>query len=236
MNINFSFPKLFETLTNNLVTINKAIGETLVMMFVSTIVSIVLGFILGTIMFYTHKNGPKPSVFIYTIISAIVNLFRSIPFLIFIIIVMPLTTIIVGQSYGVAASIIPLSIVGSAIYARSVEQNFLNLPTHLEETAFALGANKIQSFFYFYLKEATSSLILGLTSTVVSLVSYSTVMGVIGGGGVGDMALKFALVDYNYYMMLISLIIVITFVQVIQVGGNLAGKFFDKKQYKKNRR
>lgn len=227
---------IFETFNKNNNLIWEALLQTVVMVIVASIFLVLIGFTLGTIMFYTHNDGPRKNKPIYFIVSTIVNIIRSIPFLILIVIIMPLTTLIVGKSYGVAASIVPLSIIGSAIFARVVEQNFLSLPTSLTDTAFALGANSFQSFFYFYLKEASSGLVLGLTSSIVSLISYSTVMGVVGGGGIGDLAIRYALIDYDYNMMIIALILVILVVQVVQVIGNLTARLLDKKQYRTQRR
>ena len=114
-----------------------------------------------------------------------VNIFRSIPFILFIIAMIPINRLIIGTGFGVNASKIPLSIVGISTFARFVEQDLLDVNKMMYETSYALGANKIQYFKNFLLVEARSSLVLSFTSASISLLSYSTVMGIIGGGGFG---------------------------------------------------
>lgn len=218
--------EVFRLYKNDLIV---GFSETFEMLIVALLFTITLGFIFGYLLFITRKNGIKENKIVYTILSTIINIVRSIPFILFIIILMPLYRLILGVGFGVNASKIPLSIIGIAMFARYTEQAFLDVPNTLYETSYSLGASSYQYFRYFLLKEARSSLVLHLTTTIISLISYSTVMGTIGGGGLGDLAINEGFINYNYSLMWVTIVILVVFVQIIQVLGNLIASALDKR-------
>lgn len=207
----------------------KALLETLDMMVTVMILTAVLGLILGIILFSTREKGILSNRLIYIAFSGMVNIFRSIPFILFIIAMIPINRLIIGTGFGVNASKIPLSIVGISTFARFVEQDLLDVNKMMYETSYALGANKIQYFKNFLLVEARSSLVLSFTSASISLLSYSTVMGIIGGGGLGYLAISEGYHNFNYELMWIIVLIMILIVQFIQVLGNFISNKIDQR-------
>lgn len=206
-----------------------AFGETLMMLIVSLTLSVILGIIIGYILYVTNKDGIYENKYIYNIVSTLINIIRSIPFILFIIVLIPFNRFLIGTGFGVYASMIPLSIVGTAIFSRHTEQSFLDLNKEIYETSYMMGSNSIQFFYYFLLKESRSSLILKITSTIISLLAYTAVMGIIGGGGLGYLAMSEGYLNFNYKLMWIIIIIMIILVQIIQVSGNLLAKYLDRK-------
>lgn len=220
---------MIETINKFKFDILKALYETLDMLVVSMIISFVFGLVLSFILFSTRKDSIYENKIVYFILSSLINIIRSIPFILFIIVLIPFNRILIGTGFGVNASKIPLSLIGIATFARLAEQSLLEVNKEMYETSYALGANKIQFFKYFLLKEARSSLILSFTSTTISLISYSTVMGIIGGGGLGYLAISEGYNNFNYKLMWIIIIIMIVLVQLIQFTGSKLAKHLDKK-------
>lgn len=207
----------------------KALLETLEMMGTALLIALVIGLILGFVLFITRTDGIYRNPLIYGILSGFINITRSVPFILFIIVMIPVNRAIIGTGFGVNASKIPLSIIGVALYARFTEQNLLDVDKSIYETSYALGASTIQYFRYFLLKEARSGLILSFTSTAISLLSYSTVMGIIGGGGLGYLAISEGYQNFNYDLMWIIILTMVIIVQVIQTTGNLIAKRYDRR-------
>lgn len=207
----------------------KALLETFEMMGTALLIALVIGLILGFVLFITRTDGIYRNPLIYGILSGFINITRSVPFILFIIVMIPVNRAIIGTGFGVNASKIPLSIIGVALYARFTEQNLLDVDKSIYETSYALGASTIQYFRYFLLKEARSGLILSFTSTAISLLSYSTVMGIIGGGGLGYLAISEGYQNFNYDLMWIIILTMVIIVQVIQTTGNLIAKRYDRR-------
>src|SRR5690625_1047914 len=207
----------------------KALIETLDMLIISMLISLIIGLFISFILFLTKKDGIYENKLIYFLLSTIINILRSISFILFIIVLIPFNRILIGTGFGVNASKIPLSLVGIATFARLAEQSLLDTDKELYETSYSLGANKYQYFKFFLLKEARSSLILSFTSTTISLISYSTVMGIIGGGGLGYLAISEGYNNFNYPLMWIIIIIMIVLVQLVQFTGSFIAKHLDKK-------
>lgn len=203
--------------------------ETLDMMSTAMLVSLVMGLLLGFVLFITATNGIHKNKTVYFILSAIINITRSIPFILFIIVIIPFNRLILGTGFGVDASKIPLSFIGIATFARFVERDLLDVNKNIYETSYALGANTVQYFLLFLLKEARSSLVLSFTSTSISLLSYSTIMGIIGGGGLGYLAISEGYYNFNYPLMWIIIIMMILLVQIIQAIGNILANKIDKR-------
>ena len=207
----------------------KALYQTLDMMSVAVIFTLIIGIMLGFALFITRSDGIYKNKTIYFIISAFINIIRSIPFILFIIVIIPFNRLVLGTGFGVDASKIPLSLIGIATFARFTEQDLLDVNKSIYETSYALGANTIQYFTHFLLKEARSGLILSFTSTTISLLSYSTVMGIIGGGGLGYLAMSEGYQNFNYDLMWIIIIMMIIIVQFVQTIGNMIAKKNDKR-------
>lgn len=203
--------------------------ETFEMLIVAIFFTVLLGFVFGFTLFVTKKDSLYENKYIYNILSTILNVIRSIPFILLIIVLMPVYRFFLGVGFGVNASKIPLSIIGVAIYSKLIEQTFIDLKSTTFETSYALGANRFQFFKLFLLKESRSTLIAHLTSTIISLIAYSTVMGTIGGGGLGDLAINEGYINYNYRLMWIAIVILIIIVQIIQTAGNIIAQKLDKK-------
>ncbi len=207
----------------------KALLDTLNMMTTAMVLSCVLGLILGIVVFSTRTGGVSENKSIYFILSGLINIFRSIPFILFIIAMIPINRLLIGTGFGVNASKIPLTIIGIATYARLVEQDLLDVNKEMYETAYALGASKFQYYNNFLLVEARSSLVLSFTSASISLLSYSTVMGIIGGGGLGYLAIAEGYHNFNYPLMWIIIMMMILIVQVLQTVGNMISRSIDKR-------
>lgn len=215
--------KIFKT------EIFTALFQTLDMMSTAMIITLIIGILLGFALFITRSDGIYNNKFIYFIISGIINIIRSIPFILFIIVIIPFNRWILGTGFGVNASKIPLSLIGISTFARFTEQDLLDVNKNVYETSYALGASSIQYCTQFLLKEARSGLILSFTSTTISLLSYSTVMGIIGGGGLGYLAMNEGYANFNYKLMWIIIIIMILIVQIVQTMGNIVAKKYDKR-------
>lgn len=207
----------------------KALYQTLDMMFTAMVITLIVGLLLGFVLFITRSDGIYKNKIIYFIVSVFINIVRSIPFILFIIVIIPLNRLILGTGFGVDASKIPLSLIGIATFARFTEQDLLDVDKKIYETSYALGASTIQYCTYFLLKEARSGLVLSFTSATISLLSYSTVMGIIGGGGLGYLAMSEGYYNFNYKLMWIIIVIMIIIVQFIQNLGNIAAKKYDKR-------
>ena len=211
------------------VDIFQSFYETLDMMMTAMIISLIVGLFLGFILFITNSSGIYRNRIIYFIISSVINIIRSIPFILFIIVIIPFNRMILGTGFGVNASKIPLTFIGIATFTRFVEKDLLDVDKNIYETSYALGANTIQYFIYFLLKEARSGLVLSFTSTFISLLSYSTVMGIIGGGGLGYLAISEGYYNFNYPLMWIIIILMIIIVQLVQTSGNIIANKIDKR-------
>lgn len=211
------------------IEIFSALFQTLDMLFTAMFITLIIGILLGFTLFITRSDGIYKNKIIYFIMSGSINIIRSIPFILFIIVIIPFNRLILGTGFGVNASKIPLSLIGIATFARFTEQDLLDVNKSIYETSYALGASTIQYCTQFLLKEAQSSLILSFTSTTISLLSYSTVMGIIGGGGLGYLAMNEGYYNFNYKLMWIIIIIMIIIVQSVQTIGNTVAKKYDKR-------
>lgn len=208
----------------------ESLGETGIMMFFSTLAAILLGLPLGTFIFLTSKDRPLENKFWNQVMNIFVNIVRSFPFLLLVIVMQPLIRATYGRATGdpIAASF-PMMIISIALYARFVEQSLLDLPKEITETAQAFGATIPQYVFKFLFVEARSSLIIGFTTAFVSFISYSTIMGTIGGGGIGDFAIRYGYHRYETDIMFTAIVIIIIFVQIFQWAGLKLARKLDKK-------
>ena len=208
----------------------ESMGETGIMMVFSVLAAILLGLPLGTYIFLTSPGRPLENRLINEVLNAFVNIIRSFPFLLLVIVMQPLIRATYGRATGdpVAASF-PMMVIAIALYARFVEQSLLDIPKEITEAAQALGATIPQYIFKFLYVEARSSLIIGFTTAFVSFISYSTIMGTVGGGGIGDFAIRYGYHRYETDIMYTAIVIIILFVQVIQWAGLKLARKLDKK-------
>lgn len=204
----------------------ESLQETSIMMGLGSAAAILLGLPLGTLLFLTAKGRPAENKLLFALANGVVNIVRSFPFLLLVVAMQPAIRSFYGRATGdpVAASF-PIMLIAIALYARFVEQSLLDLPKGVIEAAQSMGASLSQLITKFLFVEARSSLVIGFTSAFVSFLSYSTIMGVVGGGGIGDFAIRYGYQRYETDIMYTAIVIIIVFVQVIQwLGFKLANK------------
>ncbi|WP_434297805.1 methionine ABC transporter permease [Clostridium sporogenes] len=206
----------------------KALKETIYMVSISTILSILLAFIPSIILIVTDEKGLKPNKAIYKSLDFVVNLLRSFPFIILMVAILPFTKAIVGKTIGTTAATVPLTIAAIPFAARVLESAMKEVDEGVIEAAKSLGASDLQIIFKVIIKEAMPSMIVAITLTVISIVGCSAMAGAIGGGGLGDVAIKYGYYRFKTDIMIYTIIILIILVQVIQSLGNAFYRKFNK--------
>ena len=209
----------------------KSIYETIYMIVLSIIIASIIGVPLGVYLSISKKGGIKENQFLNRIIDLIiVNITRSIPFVVLIVLLIPLSRVIVGKSYGTTAFVIPLSI-GSAPFVARIIENALNEVNYgLIEAAISMGASTSEIILKVLIPEALPRILNGITLTIISLVGYSAIAGIIGGGGLGNLAVVEGFQRGNYKLMYLSTLLLIILVQIIQfIGTNIVKKIEEKK-------
>lgn len=218
-----------EKISYYLPELSKALSESGIMLVISIAAAIIVGLPLGTYVYLVKQQPTRSNRVMGIFLNGYINIVRSFPFLLFVVALIPVTRLVLGTAFGTYAAAFPLSFVAVAIYARLVEQVLLEVPTDILELAQALGSTRPQLIFRFLYVEARSGLVLALTSVIISMVSYSTVMGVIGGGGIGDFALRYGYQRYEYAVMYTAIVLMILFVSLIQISGSWVAKRINKK-------
>lgn len=198
----------------------EATKETLYMVVVSSAIAIVLGFIPAIILTLTASDGLKPNKAVYGVLDMIVNIFRSFPFIILMIIIIPLTRIIAGRSIGTTAAIVPLTAYAIPFIARVFENALRETDAGVIEAAKSFGATDMQIIFRVYIKESVPRLLNGVTLLVINMIGASAMAGTLGGGGLGDVAIRKGYQSYSTPYLVATSVILIVFVQVIQAIGN----------------
>ncbi|OJG73994.1 hypothetical protein RV12_GL000342 [Enterococcus quebecensis] len=209
--------------------LSNALTQSGIMILISIIAAISIGLPVGTSVYLTKKSPTKSNRLTGIFLNGYINIVRSFPFLLFVVALIPFTRLVLGTAFGTYAASLPLSFVAVALYARLVEQVLLEIPNDILELAQSLGSSKTQLIFRFLYVESRSGLVLALTSVIISMVSYSTVMGVIGGGGIGDFALRYGYQRYEYAVMYTAIVLMIIFVSFIQISGSWLAKKLNKK-------
>lgn len=209
--------------------IMESIGETFVMVGISVAAAILVGLPIGTYLYLCSKGNLLQNQFVYSILNVLVNTIRSFPFLLLVVFMIPFTRLIVGTAIGTIAATVPLAVIAIAHYARLVEQSLLDVPRGVLEAAVSMGASVQHIIFKFLYVEARSGLLLGLTTSTVSFISYSTIMGVVGGGGIGDFAIRYGYQQFKTDLMFYVIIIMIILVQLIQFAGTTISRKIDKR-------
>jgi len=208
----------------------EGIRDTLYMTLVSTLAGYVLGLPLGIVLCVTGKKGLRPNPFIYRILDVICNIIRSVPFLILLILLIPFTRALVGQSYGSTATIVPLVICATPYIARVVEASLNEVDPGVIEAAKSMGATNFQIIYKVLLVEARTSLMAGATITTGILLGYSAMSGTVGGGGLGDIAVRYGYYRWQTDIMIITVVLLILIFQIIQNVGSKIAMFFDHRK------
>lgn len=206
-----------------------AFWETLQMVGISFFLSIVLGIPLGLFLFVTEKGLFWENKFLNSLSGLLINVVRSTPYVILLVLLLPLTQFLLGTTIGPIAASLSLSVAAIAFYARLVQVSLCEVDKGVIEAATAYGATPFQIIKGVLLPEALPGLIRGLTVTGISLVGYSAMAGIVGGGGVGDLAIRFGYYRYETNVMIITVVILIVLVQIVQVIGDLVANKADKK-------
>ncbi|MHB1065465.1 MAG: methionine ABC transporter permease [Georgenia sp.] len=210
----------------------EATGQTAYMVLISLLLTVVLGLAIGILLVTTEDDGllAKPfgsrfvGVVVNWVLEVVVNLGRSIPFIILMILLIPVTRLVVGTGFGPTAAIVPLTVAGIPFFARLVEIAIREVPAGVVEAAESLGATRWTILTKVLVAESVPALTLGLSTTVVSLIAYSAMVGTVGGGGLGDVAFRYGYQRYSIEYMLVVVIILVVIVQILQSAGNHLAK------------
>lgn len=208
----------------------KGIGETLYMTLVSTLFGYLFGLPLGILLTISDRDGIKPNAFLYKIMDAVANIVRSVPFLILLIVLIPFTRLIVGKSYGSTATIVPLVAAAVPYIARMVESSLREVDAGVIEAARSMGASTFTIVTKVLLVEARTSLIVGVTITLGTILGYSAMAGNVGGGGLGDIAIRYGYFRYEAGIMAVTVILLILLVQIFQTVGMKLSVHLDKRK------
>lgn len=208
----------------------RGIGETLYMTLISTLLGYVLGMPLGILLTVTDRGGIRPNAAVYKVLDAVSNIFRSIPFLILLILIQPLTKFIVGKSYGSTAMIVPLTVAAAPYIARMVESSLKEVDHGVIEAAQSMGASTWTIVYKVLLTEARTSLIVNATIATGTILGYSAMAGTVGAGGLGDIAIRYGYYRYQADIMIVTVIILVLLVQIIQGIGMMLSRKLDRRR------
>lgn len=208
----------------------EGLWATLYMTLVSTLAGYVFGLPLGVILAITDSNGLRPNAVVYKVLDVISNILRSIPFLILLILLIPFTTLLVGKSYGSTATIVPLVIAAIPFIGRMVESSIKEVDPGVIEAAKSMGATTFQIIWRVLLVEARTSLITGSTITTGTILGYSAMAGCIGGGGLGDIAIRYGYYRYQVQIMIVTVVLLVVLVQLFQTLGMFIANRLDKRK------
>lgn len=206
-----------------------AFNETLYMVFFSSLFSIILGIFIGIVLYVTEINGILENKVINRILGVIVNIARSVPFVILMIAVFPLSKFIVGTTLGSKAAIVPLTVAAIPFVARMVETCLKEIDKGVIEAAISMGASELQIIYKVLIPESIPSIVATITTTIISIIGYSAMAGTIGGGGLGSIAIIYGYQRYREDILVISVILMVILVQIVQTIGNILSKKLNKK-------
>ena len=205
----------------------EGIRDTFYMTLASTFFGYVIGLPMGIVLTLTDKGGIAPNRTVYRMLDIVINITRSVPFLILLILVMPLTKLIVGKSYGSAATIVPLTLAAAPLIGRMVESSLKEVGQGVIEAAVSMGARTRTIVFKVLIGEARTSLLVGVTIVLGTVLGYSAMAGVVGGGGLGDIAIRYGYYRYDTGVMLVTLVFLVALVRLMQGAGMFAAKKLD---------
>lgn len=206
-----------------------SILETLYMVSVSTLIALIIGFPLGIILVLTEKGGLSENLLVNNILNFIINLLRSIPFIILIILIFPLSKLLVGTMIGTTATIVPLAISAAPFVARVMETSLKEVDKGVVEFGVSMGASNFEIISKILVPEALPSIISSITLTIINLISYSAMAGMVGGGGLGNLALQYGYYRTDKAILYAAVIVIILMVQVFQLAGDKLAKSVNKK-------
>lgn len=212
------------------VLVGQSSLQTLEMVFFSTLFSLVLGFPVGVLLYITNPTGISPHPILNQVLSRIVNVLRSFPFIILMIVLFPLSRLMLGTSIGTEATIIPLSIAAAPFVARVIETALSEVDSGMIQAARAMGSTNWQIIYKVVIPEAFPSVISGITLTIINLIGYSAMAGTIGGGGLGDLAIRYGYQRFRTDVMVAAVVVILVLVELIQfVGTVLVNKMLSKR-------
>ena len=204
--------------------VTQALSETFVMLGWSLLIGGLWGLVQGTVMVLIRDNGVRPNVALFRILTPIINTLRSVPFIILLIALIPITKFIVGTSIGTMAAVVPLSLYIGPYIGRLVETSLLEVGSGIIETARSLGASTWQIVWHFLLPDARQSLVFNLTTATIGLLGATTMAGAVGAGGIGDLAISYGYQRFDTGAVVITVLILIAIVQAIQFTGEFIAK------------
>lgn len=207
----------------------EGIFVTLYMTLATTFMGYVLGLPMGIALVITAPKGLRPNKIIYKVLDVVVNVVRSFPFLILLIVIQPFTCLIVGKSYGPTATIVPLTLSAAPFIARMVESSLLEVDHGVIEAAQSMGANLRTIIWKVMIGEAKTSLIVNVTIALGTILGYSAMAGIVGGGGLGDIAIRYGYYRYDSSIMWVTVVLLIVLVQLMQYAGMKLSKKLDKR-------
>lgn len=210
----------------------RGIGETLYMTLLSSLLGYILGLPMGIILTVTDKDGIHPNAAVYKVFDVVSNIFRSIPFLILLILIMPFTKIIVGKTYGSTAMIVPLTIAAAPYIARMVESSLKEVDHGVIEAAQSMGASTWTIVYKVLLTEARTSLVVNATIATGTILGYSAMAGTVGAGGLGDIAIRYGYYRYQADIMIVTVVILVLLVQLMQGIGMYISRKIDRRRTK----
>lgn len=203
-----------------IILVRDAAAQTAVMVVFSTLFSLLLGFPLGILLCTSDpQSGIRPRPALYQILTRVVNALRSFPFIILMIVLFPLSRVLVGTSIGTKATIVPLSIAAAPFVARIIESALKEVDRGVVQAARAMGSTTMQIIFKVLIPEALPSLIDGVTLTIINVIGYSAMAGAVGGGGLGDLAIRYGYQRFRSEIMAIAVIVILLMVELIQMLG-----------------
>jgi D-methionine transport system permease protein len=205
----------------------EGIRDTIYMTVVSTFFGYLIGIPLGIALTLTDKNGLRQNQAVYRLLDVIINITRSVPFLILLIVVMPLTKLLAGKSYGSTATIVPLTLAAAPLIGRMVESSLKEVNKGVIEAAVSMGAKTGTIVLKVLIGEVRTSLLVGVTIVLGTVLGYSAMAGVVGGGGLGDIAIRYGYYRYDTPVMLVTLVFIVAIVQLMQFVGTLLAKRMD---------
>jgi len=198
----------------------QAFGDTLYMVCVALFIGSVIGIPVGVLLAITRKDGLRENRIVYVVLNTVVNIVRSVPFIILMVAIMPFTRLVVHTSIGTNAAIVPLVVYVIPYIGRLIESAILEVDSGIYEAAESLGAGTIETIRYFILPETKGSMVLALTTATIGLIGATAMAGTIGGGGIGDLAISYGYQQFDTVVILVTVVILIVIVQLVQSFGN----------------
>lgn len=216
--------------SSTVIMIVQGLLETLYMTFLSTFAAYLIGLPLGVLMVTSQSNGILPMPKLNKVLNAIVNVVRSVPFLILLVAVIPITRFVIGTTIGSTATVIPLVIASAPFIARLVESSILDVDKGVVEAAVSMGASPFQIIYKVMIPESVPSLIMGAAIATTTILSYSAMAGFVGGGGLGDIAIRYGYYRYENVIMIVTVVLLVIIVQVTQEIGTKFAENQDKRK------